>query len=150
VTTPTSDRPRAIRWLVAGACVLILAGCGSDDGAQTPATEPTGDQADATEEPDVTEAPAEADAAADRDAGAEVLLLDDDGFVFEPAEVTVAAGDTVTWVHDGRISHTVTGDGFASGTLAAGDTFETTFEEPGSFGYVCDFHGSMRGAVTVE
>jgi plastocyanin len=150
VTTPTSDRPRATRWLVAGACVLILAGCGSDDGApdgaQAPATDPTGDQADATEEPDATEAPAEAD----RDAGAEVLLLDDDGFVFDPAEITVAAGDTVTWVHDGRISHTVTGDGLASGTLAAGDTFETTFEEPGSFAYVCDFHGSMRGTVTVE
>jgi plastocyanin len=162
MTIPTSDHPRAMRWFVAGVCALVLAGCASDDGAPddapVPAADGTADEPDVTDEPDATDEPVttdepeavEAQEPAEAGAGTEVLLLDEDGFVFEPAEIAVTTGETVTWVHDGRISHTVTGDGFASGTLAAGDTFEVTFDEPGSFAYVCDFHGSMRGTVTVE
>jgi plastocyanin len=59
-------------------------------------------------------------------------------------------GDAVRWLHEGRIAHTVTSEGaFDSGTLQAGDTFETVFDAPGTFTYVCLFHSNMRGAVTV-
>ncbi|MEX1178000.1 MAG: plastocyanin/azurin family copper-binding protein [Nitriliruptor sp.] len=175
MTAPTTHR--ATRWITAGVCALVLAGCGSDDGApvedQEATADATADGPDAPAEPTgEPETPAVPDAADEPDtpaelepepadepetpaepaAGTEVLLRDDDGFVFEPVELSVAAGDTVTWVHDGRISHTVTADddSFESGTLAAGDTFEVTFDEPGSYPYACDFHSSMRGTVTVS
>jgi len=75
---------------------------------------------------------------------------------FEPAELSVAAGTTVVWSHEGNAPHTVTADdgAFDSGTLNSGDTFEFTFEEPGEYPYHCTFHGGaggegMAGTITV-
>lgn len=66
---------------------------------------------------------------------------------FEPAELSVAAGTTVVWSHEGSAPHTVTADdgAFDSGTLNGGDTFEFTFEEPGEYPYYCTFHGAEGG-----
>jgi plastocyanin len=68
---------------------------------------------------------------------------------FQPAEVTIRAGETVTWVwEDGGIEHDVSGDGFESGRQSAGN-FSHTFEEAGTYPYVCSIHPSMTGTVTV-
>ncbi|WP_052666648.1 cupredoxin domain-containing protein [Nitriliruptor alkaliphilus] len=155
----TCPHPRTGTWLAAGAVALLLAGC---DGTADPALDPmvASPEDDATDEPAVDEAAEDAaddaadEATAQPDTGptaVEVELLDEDGFVFAPTDVTVEVGGTVTWVHAGRITHTVTApDGsFASGSIGAGDTFEVTFDEPGTYPYVCDFHGSMRGTVEV-
>ncbi|MCL0054723.1 plastocyanin/azurin family copper-binding protein [Dehalococcoidia bacterium] len=32
----------------------------------------------------------------------------------------------------------------------AGQSFEYTFNSAGTYGYVCSFHGSMTGTVTVQ
>lgn len=84
----------------------------------------------------------------------EVTLLDAS---FQPAEITIPAGTTVEWIDTGLLPHTVTAvDGsFDSGTLQNGDTFRHTFEEPGSYPYYCQFHGTpdgsgMAGVVIVE
>lgn len=167
----THRRSRTAVWFATGAAALLLAGCGdTDDPAQDPvvtapetdATDGTdasaGDEAvddatDGTTDEGTDEATAEPEAEPDAGPAAiEVELRDDDGFVFAPTDVSVEVGGTVSWVHEGRISHTVTAsDGsFASGTIGAGDTFEVTFDEPGSYPYVCDFHGSMRGTVEVS
>lgn len=78
---------------------------------------------------------------------------------FTPDDIEVSAGDTVTWVNEEEsASHTVTAGSeddpsgeFDSGNLDPGDTFEFTFEEPGTYGYYCDVHpGSMSGTVTVS
>jgi plastocyanin len=117
--------------------VVLLAACGGDDDAEvTPA-----DPAEATTADDA--APGSA---------AQVAILDDDGLRFEPADVTVAVGDAVTWTHEGGLPHTVTAaDGaFDSGNLASGDTFEFTAEEPGTLDYVCSIHPQMTGTVTVS
>jgi plastocyanin len=69
---------------------------------------------------------------------------------FEPADVTLKEGETVTWVwDDGGLEHDVTGEGFESGRLSAG-TFSHTFEVAGSYPYVCSIHPNMTGTVTVE
>ncbi|MBW3591173.1 MAG: cupredoxin domain-containing protein [Actinobacteria bacterium] len=71
----------------------------------------------------------------------------------------VSAGDTVIWVNEEESTpHTVTAGSeddpsgkFDSGNLDSGDTFEFTFEEPGTYEYYCDIHpGSMSGTVTVS
>jgi plastocyanin len=45
------------------------------------------------------------------------------GQTFQPAMITVSAGDTVTWVNEDAVVHNVSGDGFSSGSMGGGDTF---------------------------
>ncbi len=79
----------------------------------------------------------------------EVLI---DNFVFEPQDLTVSVGDTVTWRNeDGGIPHTATADAgdWDSGSLGNGDTYSFTFTEPGTYTYLCTIHPSMTGTITV-
>jgi plastocyanin len=75
-----------------------------------------------------------------------------EAFAFEPATVTVEAGQEVTWKNHDPAEHTVTqvGGGFDSGTMAAGATFRTTFDQPGEYRYICALHPGMKGRVVVE
>ncbi len=79
-------------------------------------------------------------------AGNSVAVADNS---FSPAGVKVAVGDTVTFENEGQIAHTVTGDGFDSGTMAPGDTFAFKASEAGTFSYVCSFHPGMQGTIEV-
>ncbi len=69
---------------------------------------------------------------------------------FNPADVTVSRGGTVTWVNDDSVPHIVRFPDFQSATLANGDSFEHTFSAPGEFSYICGIHPSMQGKVTVK
>lgn len=86
------------------------------------------------------------------------------GLKFEPAQITVAPGDTVTWTVTESIGaqHTVTsgkqggpdvGTAFDSGTASLqenGETFQHTFATAGVFDYFCRIHPvDMTGQVTV-
>ena len=81
-----------------------------------------------------------------------------EGIAFEPADITVKTGDTVTWTNNEAVGHDVTKEGgpgpdFSSGEPGAmqeGDTFEQTFDMPGVIEYVCTVHSNMTGTVTVE
>jgi len=80
------------------------------------------------------------------------------GLAFEPADITVKTGDTVTWTNDEAVGHDVTKEGgpgpeFSSGDpggMQEGDTFEQTFDMPGMIEYVCTVHSNMTGTVNVE
>jgi LPXTG-motif cell wall-anchored protein len=73
-------------------------------------------------------------------------------FEFSPASVTVNVGDTVTWTNEGPTLHTATAnDGsFDTGNLDAGDSASHTFNEAGSFAYICTPHPFMKGTVVVQ
>jgi plastocyanin len=76
-----------------------------------------------------------------------------EGFAFDPDEITIASGDTVTWTNYDDSRHTVTedDDAFDSDDLDQGDTFSWTFDVAGSYGYFCDRHDeTMSGTVNVE
>ncbi|HYD09935.1 MAG TPA: plastocyanin/azurin family copper-binding protein [Acidimicrobiales bacterium] len=81
------------------------------------------------------------------DAEPGVVLVKDNKF--EPKEIEVAVGDTVTWRWEGSAAHNVTGPGFASELISEGE-FEHTFEEAGEVDYVCTVHPGMTGTVVVE
>ena len=124
-----------------------LAGCGGSGSADTP---------DGTQQGNLVE------------------MTDD--LVFEPAEITVSAGETVTWENTGSVPHSVTAyeddlpegatyfasGGFDSesaarenypteGAIGADETYEHTFETTGEFPYFCIPHESgMKGTVVVE
>lgn len=92
-------------------------------------------------------------------------------YYFDPKEVTVEQGETVTWVFEAP-THNVSAipdhanynevpegaEPFASyedentfETVEEGETFSHTFETPGTYKYVCIPHKtSMRGTVIVE
>lgn len=73
-----------------------------------------------------------------------------ENYAFDSATITVSVGTTVTWENYDSVPHTVTGDGFDSGTLQNGKTFSYTFTEPGTYAYKCSIHPSMKGTVIVE
>jgi plastocyanin len=81
--------------------------------------------------------------------GSEVSIVD---FAFDPSDLTVAVGETVTWTNTGSATHTVKWqDGEPeSEQLLSGSTYERTFDTAGSFPYVCGIHSQMTGSITVE
>lgn len=90
-----------------------------------------------------------ASTAADDAAAVSVTIAD---FAFAPAEVSVAAGETVAWVNEDWAPHTATAadGGFDSGRLDQGATFSQTFTEAGTHAYMCAFHPGMTGTIVVE
>lgn len=75
---------------------------------------------------------------------------------FEPADLTVATGATVTFRVEGGF-HTVDFEdtnGVSSphqANLGPGSMVEVTFAEPGTFRYYCQYHlPGMTGTVTVQ
>jgi plastocyanin len=75
-----------------------------------------------------------------------------DNFSFTPQQITVKAGDTVTWANHDDIPHTVTSTTktFNSKALDTDDNFAFTFTTPGSFSYFCALHPHMTGSIVVE
>lgn len=75
-----------------------------------------------------------------------------EGLKFQPAALTVKAGDTVVWVNNDMFPHTATSNpgGFDSGAIAAGESWRYTIQQKGEFAYVCTYHPTMKGSLTVE
>jgi plastocyanin len=144
------------RWLaLLLACIalgLVAAGCGDDDddgggggGAETTEQPAGGGEDDGGGGDD--------GGGSDDDGGGGGAEVSEEGIAFNPAEVTVSVGDTVTWTNNDSVAHDVTADSFSSGDpggMSPGDTFEQTFDEAGTFDYVCTVHPGMEGTVVVE
>ena len=78
---------------------------------------------------------------------------------FNPKDLTVKAGQTVTFTNKESVPHDVhktsgPGDDFSSGDpggMQQGDTFEVTLDKPGTYEYVCEVHKpGMAGTITVK
>lgn len=72
-------------------------------------------------------------------------------YAFNPAELEVAAGTTVTWTNVGGQPHTATAENgsFDTGVLTTDKRASHTFTEPGTYPYVCALHESTMQAVLV-
>lgn len=104
------------------------------------------------------------------DDGSRVVMTP--GQRFEPSVLQVAAGTTVTFVNESAEGHTVTAVGDAPRYFSSGgfesedqardnvgdalippdDAYEFTFDEPGTYDYVCIPHEEqgMKGTIEVE
>ena len=73
-------------------------------------------------------------------------------FAFSPNNVTVAAGQEVTFTNNDSVTHNiVANDGtFTSGNLAPGKTFKKTFSTANTVSYHCSIHPSMTGQIVVK
>lgn len=80
----------------------------------------------------------------------EVAILD---YQFSPASLTVKSGTTVKWTNnEKRTTHSIrfTGPGgFESDRFFPGESWQRTFDQPGSFPYSCGPHPEMKGQIDV-
>ncbi len=74
-----------------------------------------------------------------------------------PSEITISAGESVTWVNEDSAFHSVTSgfydapqNLFDSGYMDPFESYTLTFDESGTFDYFCTLHPWMEGQVIVE
>lgn len=73
-------------------------------------------------------------------------------FAFQPVNLQVKVGTTVTWTNNDTAPHTVTFRDStlkSSGVLRQGDTYSYAFTTTGTFAYYCDLHQYMTAQVNV-
>lgn len=111
------------------ASTALLAACGSDE---EPAAQP-------------------APAASGDGSGTRVAMKD---IEFVPQDITVKAGETITWVNEDNVPHNVVNakedEQPKSELFNEGGTYQFTPTAPGKIDYVCTIHPGMDGTITVE
>jgi plastocyanin len=128
------------------ALALLTTSCGAAPTPPAPSAAATTAQAvaTATTAPTFTASPTPTAALA--------LIEMGDNF-FDPAQLTVKVGTTVTWKVVGQSTHDLAArDGsFVNRTMSFGQTFSFTFAKAGHYLYVCMQHegDGMTGEVTV-
>ena len=88
---------------------------------------------------------------------AEVTMGSGGNLIFEPSEITIKAGDTVTFVNGELPPHNMIVKDhpeLSHSDLAfmGGESFEVTFPESGEYEFQCDPHAGagMKGVIHVE
>jgi len=73
-------------------------------------------------------------------------------FMFSPMSLAVAVGTRVSWKNFDGEPHTIRSidDTFRSGALDQNDTFSYTFDQPGTYRYVCSIHPQMVASIVVK
>ncbi|MFQ3183688.1 MAG: plastocyanin [Alteromonas macleodii] len=74
-------------------------------------------------------------------------------FAFSPSNLTIDAGDTVTWINNDRAAHSAWEDGtsaFDTGLIRPGASSSLTFPNSGTFSYRCRPHGNMRASINID
>jgi plastocyanin len=157
--------------LVAAVAVLGACGGGENKGTDTGTAAPAGATTAATPGTPATGAPA----APVTGTVHEVKMLGDDkGYRYEPADITVKAGDAIKWVMVSGGPHNVTfqnvpadvrtqlsanmpnqmSDLSSPMLLNANETYQISFAgvKPGKYEYICTPHMAtgMKGTVTVQ
>jgi plastocyanin len=78
------------------------------------------------------------------------VIVSLNNLAFEPSQIQIAKGETVTFRNDDSVTHDVVGDGWDSGTLEPGKSFPHTFATAGTFAIHCSIHPSMTATVIVK
>ena len=140
-------------YVIAVLVVALIVGCA------TQTTQPTQPTAPADETPTAPQASNEPqdvvanDEVADTEeaepaVGGDIKVLNK---AFDPEELTVSAGSTVTWINTDETavhSLSITGKGTFCPRKKAGEKCEYTFEEPGTY-EVMDLINKFKGTITV-
>lgn len=125
---------------------FLLVSCGGGDGDSN---EGAGDDPTTTEAGDESTTTAEGGGGA---GGSAVKIVD---FKYDPDPIEVEAGTAVKFTNEDDAPHTATSSGdvpkdFDTGNLEKGDSKDVTFDEAGTYTYICDIHNYMKGTVEVK
>jgi plastocyanin len=73
-------------------------------------------------------------------------------FTYDPAPLRVSPETRVTFSNRSGIGHTATenGGGFDTGRVKPGESATIAFTRPGTYGFHCSLHPSMRGRIVVR
>ena len=73
-------------------------------------------------------------------------------FMFMPTNLTVNAGENVTWVNRDDEPHTVVSDTglFRSSAMDTNESFSFKFDKPGTYHFTCSIHPRMVGTIVVQ
>lgn len=118
--------------ILATCLALLLAGCGGSDDDKSPAPASGGSETSPEEAPNTVEMR---------------------NIKFEPGQITVKVGDTVTWVNAEDIQHNVVADEgatFKSDLLSRDGTFKFKPDKAGTISYECTIHQGMVGTIKVR
>jgi plastocyanin len=79
------------------------------------------------------------------------ITVDISNHAFNPAQLNVAPGTTVTFVNNDPEPHTATADNgvFDTGVLESGSSFDVFFDGSGTVTYHCELHPDMQGSIVV-
>ena len=88
---------------------------------------------------------------------AEITMGSGGNLVFEPNEITIPAGDTVTFVNGDLPPHNMVIEGFPELShpdlaFVGGESFNVTFTRAGDYEFQCEPHAGagMKGVIHVE
>ena len=88
---------------------------------------------------------------------AEITMGSGGNLVFEPNEITIPAGDTVTFVNGDLQPHNMVIEGFPELShpdlaFVGGESFNVTFTRAGDYEFQCEPHAGagMKGVIHVE
>jgi plastocyanin len=74
-------------------------------------------------------------------------------FIYSPNPITIDPGDTVRWTNLDTAQHSAisVNEGFVSAVVGQNQSTSVTFNDAGTYEYVCAVHGaSMKGTVIVR
>lgn len=71
---------------------------------------------------------------------------------YAPASIVAAVGDTIVWLNEDLLTHTVTGDTarWDSGDIPARKSWRLVVRARGTISYHCELHPAMKGSVVVK
>jgi plastocyanin len=129
----------SLRVLVLSSLPLLAIACAGSDSAPPPAPSPV---------PSPLQPPGAGSSSVTIPMGASTL----GDRAYNPGEIAVAVGSTVTWVNADTVSHTSTSDAgqWDSGVVAPGGQFSSNFPAAGTFPYHCTIHPGMIARVVVR
>ena len=88
---------------------------------------------------------------------AEIQMGSGGNLVFDPNEISIAAGETVTFVNGDLPPHNMVVEGFpelshSDLSFVGGESFDVTFDNPGDYEFQCEPHAGagMKGVIHVN
>ncbi len=126
---------------------LVAAGCTK---TETPTATDTTLRATPTEQSAATPTTNPATTASDVLTGTVAVTIQN--FAFAPATIKVKKGTTVVWTNQDTVkhnAHSLTAGGPQGPLIGKGENYSFTFNQLGTFNYICQPHPNMKGSVEV-
>ena len=88
---------------------------------------------------------------------AEITMGSNGNLVFDPSELTIAVGESVTFINGDLPPHNMVVEGHpelshSDLSFIGGESFDVTFDEPGDYEFQCEPHAGagMKGVIHVS
>jgi plastocyanin len=141
---------KTVQWSVASSTIASI----SPNGSSVTVTGVADGQTDVTATVEGVSKQARITVTSSFATSADVTVGAGGGNVFDPSQVDIASGGTVSFTWGSAVTHNVTFQSppapVANITDRSSGGGQVTFNTPGTYNYQCTIHGGMNGTVTVH